>query len=127
MLEPNRRRVCFSGVDVSEPVHNNHISVMTDLRAHRSRVTSLSFSLFYPLFIASLGDAALGDGKGKALFSFLTAAMSVATVVMYLSFVSLMEYGDLKMKTLLIFAFLVALSHTCFIFCFRYVCVMIMM
>lgn len=100
----------------------------------RIKPTSFAFSLFTPLMIDNLGNASLGNGQGKrcslcsvdfqrhltstSLWAYLTAAMSIGTVLIFLLFGSLMEYDTMKMRSLRFFGGLVALSFLLFGFCF---------
>ena len=86
---------------------------------YRVKVSSFAFGLFQPLLISSLGDALLGNGQGKSLYSFLSAAMSIGTTAAYLSFASLMEFSNMKVTCLYVFGGLVALSFLLFVLCFE--------
>ena len=53
-----------------------------------------------------------------SLWAYLTAAMSIGTVVVFLLFASLMEYDTMKIRSLRFFGGLVAVTFILFILCF---------
>ena len=83
-----------------------------------SSVTIIPFSVLFPLLINELGDSAFGTGTGRILWSYLSAAMSILTAILYLSATSVIEFGNMKCKALLRCGLSTSISLLLFVFCF---------
>ena len=77
-----------------------------------SRVTSISFSVFMPLLIISLGD-----DQGKSIWSYVSAIVQVINALSFLTFTSVFEYGLNRRSGLIFFASISAISLMVFVFC----------
>ena len=84
-----------------------------------SKVAILAFNVANPLLVTSLGNLAFGGGNGKILWSYLSAAIYVITSLVYLSFTSILEYGDLRKKTMINCGLGSAICLVCFACCFN--------
>eukprot|EP01038_Epipyxis_sp_PR26KG_P006063 gene6063-8348_t len=82
------------------------------------KVTNYSFGYFMPLLIVDLGTTEFGSSRGSALWSQVVVAYSVTTVVSYIAFTPIIEFGSLRRWTLLICSTLAAIMHILFIFCY---------
>lgn len=65
-----------------------------------SKVLVLSFSGFLPLLIDEQGDEAYGKGAGKVIWAYSQVVISVMTILCYLGFLGILDYGRMKRKTL---------------------------
>ena len=81
-----------------------------------SRVTSISFSVFMPLLITSLGDDKYND-QGKSIWSYVSAIVQVINALSFLTFTSVFEYGLNRRSGLIFFSSIAAISLMVFIFC----------
>ena len=83
-----------------------------------SKVLVFSFSAFIPLLISKQGDEEFGEGRGKVVWSYTVGAMSIVTLLTYIIFLGVLDFGWIKRKALINASIVTALIMTLFIFSF---------
>jgi MFS-type transporter involved in bile tolerance (Atg22 family) len=83
-----------------------------------SKVTNYSFGFFIPILIANLGNIQYGNGTGNIIWGYVSAAISITSVLAYLTFTPVIEFNNLKRLALINCSLICAILHIAFIICF---------
>ncbi len=84
-----------------------------------SSVLNLSFAFLLPLLVEKQAEEFYGDGQGKIWAAGVSVGISIFTMYGYISFLSLLDYGLYRRKTLIISSKVTALSMVLVLFCFH--------